>query len=316
MKTDQFERLLRWYPAHWRARYGEELLALMEDTYGEAGIPLSSRLAIMWAGAAEHLRGLRSGSHEESSGEKVRSGSLLVLCGWLLVVVAGSAFAKMTEHWITATPEGDRRLPGDAYDAVQVAAVVGLVVIVVAATIALPATWRFLRGDGWHTVLRPVGRALLTSFTTGLLTIGMVVWSHHLGPAQHNGGRGTHLVGSLWALLVVATLGCCTFAAVVIARQLRFTQPILRLEGLLAMVLTLAMIAVIGGTLAWTISVANDAPALLSGRVSGLFGLPGPAAEIITALLMLAGVVLALGGTCRVARAIRAGLSEGAPSQS
>jgi hypothetical protein len=38
--------------------------------------------------------------------ERVRSGSLLVLCGWALFVIAGSAFAKMTEQWVGATPQG------------------------------------------------------------------------------------------------------------------------------------------------------------------------------------------------------------------
>ena len=71
------------------------------------------------------------------------------------------------------------------------------------------------------------------------------------------------------------------------------------------MLLTLAMVTIIGGALVWSVSIANDAPWLLSGSGSGLFGVPGPPAEVITGLLMLAGLILAVGGAGRVTRAIR-----------
>jgi len=312
MKAGRFERLLKWYPSRWRARYGEELVALMEDTYGEGSVPLSARFAIMRTGAAEHLREISLGSGEEIPGERVRSGSLLVLCGWALFVIAGSGFAKMTEHWVGATPQGDRALPTNAFEAVQVAASVGLVIVLVAAAMALPTVPGFLRDGGWSRVRRPVGRALIVSTTTAFLTIGMIVWLHHLGPAQHNGGWGSHLVGSLWALLVVASIGTCTLAGAAVARHLPFSEHLLRLEGLLAVLLTFAMLTIIGGALVWSISIANDAPRLLSGSGSGLFGVPGPPAEIITGLLMLAGSILGVGGAGRVARSIRAHPPDGA----
>ena len=306
MKASRFGRLLKWYPSRWRARYGEELIALMEDTYGEGSVPLSSRFAIMRTGAAEHLREVGLVEGEETPGERVRSGSLLVLCGWALFVIAGSAFAKMTEHWVGSTPRGDRVLPTNAYGAVQVAASVGFVIVIVAAAIALPAVSRFILDGGWAKVRRPVGRALIISTTTALLTIGMIVWVHHVGPAQHNGGLVTHLIGSLWALLVVASIGSCTLAAAAVVRRLRLSAPLLRLEGLLAMLLTLGMITIMAGALVWSVSIANDAPRLLSGSGSGLFGVPGPPAEIITGLLMLAGLILGVGGAGRVAGSIRA----------
>jgi hypothetical protein len=114
----------------------------------------------------------------------------------------------------------------------------------------------------------------------------------------------------LWALLVVASIGTCTLAVAVVGRHLRFSEPLLRLQGLLAMLLTSAMVTIIGGALVWSISIANDAPWLLSGSGSGLFGVPGPPAEIIIGLLMLAGLILAVGGSGRVARAIRADLPD------
>jgi hypothetical protein len=306
MKAGRFERLLRWYPSRWRARYGDELVALMEDTYGEGPVPFSARATIVWTGAAEHLReaGLVGGL--ETPAARVRSGSLLVLCGWALFVIAGSAFAKTTEHWVGAAPLGDRALPTDAYDAVRVAASVGLVIVLLAAAIALPAVPRFLRHGGWPKVRHPVGRALIVSTTTALLTVGMILWLHHVAPAAHHNGWGTHLTGSIWAFLVVASIGTCTLAAVAVTRHLPLSERVLRLEGLLAMLLTLAMFTIASGALVWSISIANDAPRLLSGNGSGLFGVPGLLAEIATGLLMLIGLILGVGGAGRVARSIRA----------
>jgi hypothetical protein len=304
MKTGQFERFLTWYPARWRARYGDEFVALMEDTYGDGSVSLSTRFSIMRAGSAERLREIGRGGGDDTPGQRVRSGSLLVLCGWALFVIAGSAFAKMTEHWVGVTPRGDRTLPMHAYDAVQVAASVGLVIVLVAGVIALPAVPPFLRRGGWAKVRRPVVRALIVSTTTALLTIGMVVWAHHRGPAQPDGGWGTHLLGSGWAFLVVASIATGTLAAVAVGRHLRFSDALLRLEGLLAVLLMLVMVAIIGGSLVWSVSIANHAPRLLSGSGSGLFGVPGPPAEIVTGLLMLSGLILGVGGAGRVVRSI------------
>jgi hypothetical protein len=305
MKTGRFERHLKWYSSRWRARYGAELVALMEDTYGERSVPLSSRFVIMRTGAAERLREVGLGGGEETPGERVRSGSLLVLCGWALFVIAGSAFAKMTEHWVGATPQGDRALPTNAYEALQLAASVGLVIVLVAAAIALPAAWHLLRDGGWAAVRRTVGPALIISTATALLTLGLVIWAHHVGPTQRNGGLGTYLIGWFWALTVVASICTCTLTAAAVSRHLRFSEPLLRLEGLLAVLLTLAMATILGGALVWAVSIANNAPRVLSGSQSGLFGVPGPPTEIITGLLMLAGLILGVGGAGRVARSIR-----------
>ena len=42
--TRSFERMLRWYPSPWRTRYGDEMTALLEDTYAAAGdVPIRHR---------------------------------------------------------------------------------------------------------------------------------------------------------------------------------------------------------------------------------------------------------------------------------
>ena len=174
LMTKQIERLLKWYPSRWRARYGEELGALMEDTYGAGPVPLSSQAKVMRSGIAERVRQLGLGGAGDSPSESVRSGSLLVLCGWALFVIAGSAFAKMTEHWVGATPGPDRRLPVGAFGTIQVAAGVGLTIVVIGCAVALPTALRFLREGGWERARRPVIRGLVVSSTALLFTAALI----------------------------------------------------------------------------------------------------------------------------------------------
>ena len=56
MKAYSAQRSLRWYPPAWRRRYGEELIALLEDTYGDGSLPLSCRLALLRSAMTERVR--------------------------------------------------------------------------------------------------------------------------------------------------------------------------------------------------------------------------------------------------------------------
>ena len=56
MKGNGAQRSLRWYPPAWRRRYGEELIALLEDTYADGPIPLSCRRSLFRSGMTERVR--------------------------------------------------------------------------------------------------------------------------------------------------------------------------------------------------------------------------------------------------------------------
>ena len=45
-----FERMLRWYPPHWRSKYAEGMAALLEDTYGTGRVPMNVRLSLVKSG--------------------------------------------------------------------------------------------------------------------------------------------------------------------------------------------------------------------------------------------------------------------------
>lgn len=59
MKSRDAQRVLRWYPAAWRRRYGEELIAMLDDTHGDDDLPRRARLALVRSGLIQRVRLLR-----------------------------------------------------------------------------------------------------------------------------------------------------------------------------------------------------------------------------------------------------------------
>jgi MFS family permease len=298
--TSRFERMIRWYPPSWRARYGEEMVALLEDTHGTGAAPWRERLAIARAGSIERARSAGLLGDSASPNERVRAGSLLVLCAWAFFMLAGGIFAKFTEQWSAATPRTDRWLPSDGYGAVQWAGIVGVVVVLAAALIVLPAFLRLIRQEGWAAVRTPMIRALLAVAVTTGFTVGVVIWAHRLSPHDRNGGLVPYqLVVLLWVLGIAAALAFSTAAAVAVARHLDLAPRTIRVLGGLAIGLALIMAVVTAGTIVWWGGVAAYAPGFLgSGALSTSTVVPPP--MIIAGVLMLTGLVLAGLGAVRV----------------
>ena len=129
--------LLSLYPAGWRARYGEELEALILET--SAGrVSWHVRLDVAVGGGRErlHAAGLGGG---DAPAERMRGGALLVLCAWALFVVAGVGVQKFSEHWQAVTPSADRALPAHAFDVLVVAAAIGSALIAAGVAATLPS---------------------------------------------------------------------------------------------------------------------------------------------------------------------------------
>ena len=59
MNADDARRLLRWYPRDWRRRYGDELVALLEDMFGDEPLSVRCRMSLCRAGTIERIREMR-----------------------------------------------------------------------------------------------------------------------------------------------------------------------------------------------------------------------------------------------------------------
>ena len=281
------ERWARLYPRSWRERYGSELVALMEDS-GELSV--RHRADVVRAAVAEHWRAFDPGGGDG----RVLGGSLLVLCGWAFVVIGGSGFAKFSEHWDAFTPAPARWLPAAAYAAVVVAAMVGAVAVVLAASSVLPAFVRLLRSGRWSQVRAPILGAGAFAAATGAVSGGVIMWAHHLGSVQRNGGSAAYAaVGAGWVLMMVTSLALGTAAAVGTVRKLDLSDRVIRFNGALARVVVLAMAVIVAGVVTWWVAVAVNAPTFVSGA---------PLPLVIAAGALLAGLGLGAVGFARVVR--------------
>jgi hypothetical protein len=59
VNADDARRVLRWYPRDWRRRYGDELVALLEDMFGDEPLPVRCRISLFRSGMIERVREMR-----------------------------------------------------------------------------------------------------------------------------------------------------------------------------------------------------------------------------------------------------------------
>ncbi len=292
-------RSVNWYPPTWRERYRADFEQFLEDRYGDGPLPLSARLSMVRSGMVERLRsgGIVGSSVDPDT--QVRGASLLVLCAWGVFIVAGSAFAKYTEHWPLATPQVDHWLPATAMAAVRAAAAAGVLVVIMAGLACLPAFVEFIRSEGWR-ALWPLARPMLLSGTAaGAASAGIVAWNNHLGPSTTT-PLGLRIAGVLAGLVVIGALAvsCGTLTAIVY--RLRFSPQVTRILGVLAVAMTMALVVIFAGALTWWISTALHAPWFFGSLIPRSPTSPAPLAMIVLGLMMLSGLVLAGIGAIRI----------------
>jgi hypothetical protein len=295
---------LRWYPRSWRARYGDELIALLDDEYG-GHLPTVVHLGLVTGGLRQ--RAMQSGLTGDSApaADGVRAGALVVLAAWVAFVIAGASFAKFSEHFDEALPHSmsAHRLPDLAFTVLQTVAGVASILVVVGALLAVPAFVRYLRAGGWPSVRGHFLRALACTGLTVAVTVPLLVWAHHLRPHQRNGGL--HLYGTLfliWAALIVMTLTLWTVVALVAGRRVVLSKAILTAEAILAVVIAVAMVVMVGATAVWWGAMAKDAPAFLNASPGGVPGSPWDVWLVATVALMAVAMGTAAVGVVREAR--------------
>jgi hypothetical protein len=296
-------RLLRWYPLSWRDRYGEEFVIYMEDSFGSERPPLAARLSIVAGGIRERARraGLTGDSVPPS--DRIRAGVLMVLVSWTAMVIAGSSFAKMSEHFDTGLQNGAdaHHLPDVTYTFIQTVAGVAGLIVIAAAGLALPTFLRFLRSGGWPSIRAHALSAAGCTLLTAGITAPLLVWAHHLTAHQRNGGSVAYTALFLaWAALVVVTLALWTVLAIVAARKVTFARSLLAAEAGMAVAVAFAIVGIAATTSLWWALIAERAPTFLSGNPA----FPVNSRIVATvALMALAGVAATLGAV-RIARSL------------
>jgi hypothetical protein len=286
-------RLLSWYPHAWRERYGEEMLALIDDEIGADEPGLRLRLSLVAHGLAERTRGAGMVGPATSRETDRRRGALLVLVAWSAFMVAGAGYSKVAEHFDAAVPAGAHPLPQVAYDLVVAFGVLGGILVLAGAAIAFPGFLRILRAGAWPALRAHVVRATALSAITVALVIPLALWAHHLSDHQRNGGSVGYSAAFLASAgLVIVSITLWTAVAVAVGRRVELSPRALRVEAGLALGLATVMVVVTAASVVWWIGMAVYAPSFVNGL---------PLAVAVG--LMLVGLAVSGVGVRRIVRA-------------
>jgi hypothetical protein len=269
-----------------------------------------TRLAIARCGTLERTRALGVAGADATPEQRLRTGSQIVLVGWVLFVVAGAVFAKFSDRWRGSTPIAHRALPTVAFDAVACAGTGGVLIVLSAAAAVLPALIRFVRGGGWSTVRWYLLTSLVVTSVVVAASTSTVLWARTLSVDERNGtSLAYEIVLLACAVGVVATLVTLTSSAIKVSRHLVIPRVVLRFLAADAIALTALMAVVASGIAFWWASEARFAPLVLRRGVGNgiLFSSDVvPVTLLGVAALITLGMALGIIGCSRVAKSLRA----------
>ena len=295
------DRLLRWYPAAWRRRYGAEMAQLLEDELDGSTPTLRLRASLAWSGLTERVRAGGLAGESRPVPDRVRAGGILVLVAWAVVVLAGGAFAKTSEHFAAAGSAGGLAVARAAYAVVVMGAVVGAVLVVAGVAVALPALPAFARDGGWVAVRAALARASGTLFVAVVATVPLAAWAHHLDSAQRNGADALYDGAFLaWVALGAVTVLLWTAAGIAVARRLELRPRALRAEAWIALGVA-AVVAVLTGAIGvrWA-AMAESAPGYLVRAPLGTHPVPVSAPLVVVGGLLVVALAAAGYGSARI----------------
>jgi len=226
--------LLRWYPRAWRARYGGELAALIQDDLDEGRPAWRLRLSAIGGGLRERFRQARHAAAASltSPAWHNRWGTI-VLAGLICGFLAGDLTSPLS-----AAPRGWQ---GVALDAVLAAVAVTGAVVLADGLLALPALVRFLRAGAWPKIRRRAGWAAAETVAAGGGLAGLVLVSGSHPPAQLNASWAYWADVLVTGLAMAAAIGLWAAAATATARHLTLTPRVRAAQLVLGAVIPTAV---------------------------------------------------------------------------
>ncbi len=292
---------LKWYPRSWRDRYGDDLAMFLQDRYGSGPIPLSARVSMVRSGATERFRAGGIFGTSADADTRIRGASLLVLYAWGIFVVAGAAFASYSQHWPIAVPRTRPWVPAAAIGVAQVAATTGVLILMIAGLLVLPALFRLFGSEGWRSIWTLVRAAVISVAVAGAASVVIIAWNHHLGPSPTAATPSAlGAASAVGGLLVVGALAVCSVTAVAIVYRLALSHRVTKLLGVLAVAMAGVLVVIFAGALTWWITTTMHEPWFFGSVVPRYQSSPAPLAAILLGLMMLVGLVLAGIGTARI----------------
>jgi len=249
-------RLLRWYPRTWRERYGEELLALIQDTLDEGRPTWRLRLSVAWGGLRERVH------------QAVRAGTAAAKrtsTGWLITVVAAMILGSLPWDLKASLPPARAWQKTASFDALVGAFTVTGVVVLASGLVAAPAFIAFLREGGWQQIRRRVAWAAGATVAAGGGLAGLFLAERSMSSAQvnHSWAYGIGVVATTAALVVASGLWASAVTAT--AKHLKFAARARAAQPLLVAVALTAAQAILPANLIWLAATQSSLPWLVVG---------------------------------------------------
>ena len=267
------------YPVAFRRRYGDEVVALLEDA------PPSSRatLDLLRGAVVAHARPPAGISASLSTEDRLRATSSGVLACWIAFAASGFGFYKTTEDHPFSNA-GDAHLAiGGAHLAIQALAVLASIAVLAGALPLIVAALRQSRRA--RAVRRAGGLAVGAVAIFAISTVALAVFANS-AKSMSDGAAGL----AFWAWVLVGLLcgGVCAFAA----RNGLFATRVRR-QGLVAALacgtlVTGAMVLIALATALYMVALVVSASSL-AGQGNGPFGVPSVAISIGIQLIVMLG---------------------------
>ncbi|MGH2832041.1 MAG: hypothetical protein ACRDK2_04635 [Solirubrobacteraceae bacterium] len=284
--------LLGLYPEPWRARYGQEILELLEDDP-----PAALGLASLVLGAARaHIRPQRGWQEAAGRETLMRLAVGAMFACWIAISVAGIGFQKETEDSPYGWAAAHHPLLGIAHGVIIAGAGLGALSIAVG---GLPLLWEALRAA--RARREPRLLLLICAPALALLALIAVTGVLLLVAPRRNGFPASFVLSILvpWVLAIWAFAAVCALVPRAVLARIEPTPQALRRACLAGLALAGAMYLVAGGLITYAISLTVSSP-LLAVSPTGPLG-TSTAAMIgveagVAATMALCGGIAALRG--------------------
>jgi hypothetical protein len=248
--------LLRWYPRAWRERYGEELLALIQDTLDEGRPMWRLRLGVVWGGLRERVhQAARAGT----------AAAKRTSAGWLMTVVAGLNLGNLPWNLKAPLPPARAWQKTAAFDGLVGAFALTGVVVLAGGLVAAPAFVAFLREGGWPKIRRRVAWAAGTTVAAGGGLAGLFLAERAMSSAQvsHSWTYASGVVAT--AVALAAAFGLWASAATATAKHLKHATRARAAQPLLAAVTVTAAFSILTANIIWLAAIQSSLVWLVAG---------------------------------------------------
>ena len=307
--------LLRFYPAAWRDRYGDEFLALLEDR-GISTFSVLDILDVFYGALDAHMAPQLSDTTETADDtaddtharyatrgvlmlNRLRKTLIVVFCAYILYVLAGFGFYGLLDD--NALTKSSLANLHNAVYVVQAGAVISLLAILIGGLPIGFASLRYAWGAGRRGVLALLGTPILAFLVVIGSFLALVAIEHSQGTNVFDAKPGQIFTSNvvvvaayftavaIWHLAAIVSTAAMATA---IARS-PISERLYRFARIPALVAALAMLLSLGGVIAWGYIANGEANAQFLHDL-GFYGFTTVVSWIIVVVFMAIAVVVAL----------------------